>query len=591
LAGIGVATAIGTRAGFAADRAEVPRRKLREFDYSQVKLTGGPLKRQFDRIHSDYLALNNESLLKVYRERAGLPAPGQPMGGWYGPKGFVPGHSLGQYISGLARFARATGNEPTYEKVRELVSGFAATLGPGGYPYANAKTASTWPCYVLDKYMIGLLDAYWFGGVKQARKLIPRVVLGAEPYLPDRVHDRVGVQHLPYDEPYILPENLFNCFQVTGTRHFFDLARKYLLNKVYFEPLARGENVLPGRHAYSHVMALSSAAKAYEILGDRVYGQALVNTWEMLRTAQEFASGGWGPNEAFVTPGQGKLGESLMTTRNHFETPCGCYAHFKFARYLLGFTGESRYGDGLEGMIYNTVLGAKPPDGTGNFFYYSNYHSLAQKGYYPQKWPCCSGTLVQDVVDYLLGIYFQGDAGVYVNLFTPSEVRWNRKGVPVKMVQTTDYPLDESIELRVEVPGPTDFTVFVRIPGWLDSSPRITINGRSFDGPAERQTFAAIRRSWNKGDTIHVRFPINNRLKPVDAHHPNTVAVMHGPLALVAVNPPADIGTRPLPLSHGFKLDQRRGGVFDLETPGGKVGFAPFYVVGDQIYSSYVLRA
>lgn len=176
-------------------------------------------------------------------------------------------------------------------------------------------------------------------------------------------------------------------------------------------------------------------------------------------------------------------------------------------------------------------------------------------------------------------------------MYTPSEVRWNRKGTPVKIVQSTDYPLDESVELRVEVPVPSEFTIFVRIPGWLESSPRITVNGKSFDGPARRRTFAAIRRKWKQNDTIQLRFPSTPRLMPVGSKHPNTVSVMYGPLALVAMNPPTDIFTKPLPVAHDFKLDQRRGGVFDLQTSGQKISFAPFYVVGDQTYSSYVLRA
>jgi hypothetical protein len=47
-----------------------------------------------------------------------------------------------------------------------------------------------------------------------------------------------------------------------------------------------------------------------------------------------YASGGWGPNERFVTAGQGGLAASLLQTNfhfqtrsrdsaNHFETPCG----------------------------------------------------------------------------------------------------------------------------------------------------------------------------------------------------------------------------------------------------------------------------
>src|SRR5690242_9560080 len=76
-----------------------PTESLEEFSYSDVRLTGGPLKDHFDRIHASYLALDNDRLLKVYRQRAGLPAPGRDMGGWYDADGFVPGHSLGQYIS------------------------------------------------------------------------------------------------------------------------------------------------------------------------------------------------------------------------------------------------------------------------------------------------------------------------------------------------------------------------------------------------------------------------------------------------------------------------------------------------------------
>ena len=68
---------------------------MREFPYGAVQLTGGPIKQHFDRIHAHYLALDDDRLLKVFRERAGLPAPGPDMGGWYDANGFVPGLTLG----------------------------------------------------------------------------------------------------------------------------------------------------------------------------------------------------------------------------------------------------------------------------------------------------------------------------------------------------------------------------------------------------------------------------------------------------------------------------------------------------------------
>jgi uncharacterized protein len=89
-----------------------------EFPYGTVSITGGPLKEQYDRTHADYLGLDNDRLLKVYRQRAGMLAPGPDMGGWYDTDGFVPGHSMGQYISGPARIGAATGDPGCATKVR-----------------------------------------------------------------------------------------------------------------------------------------------------------------------------------------------------------------------------------------------------------------------------------------------------------------------------------------------------------------------------------------------------------------------------------------------------------------------------------------
>src|SRR6185369_16748736 len=103
------------------------------------------------------------------------------------------------------------------------------------------------------------------------------VIQAAIPYIPDHTFDRVGVRNPPYDEPYILPENLFRTYELTGEQRHLDMAKLYLLDREFFDPLAKGENVLPGKHGYSHVIALSSAAKAYETLGDEKYLRAIRN--------------------------------------------------------------------------------------------------------------------------------------------------------------------------------------------------------------------------------------------------------------------------------------------------------------------------
>ena len=281
---LAAASAVATGTSGPLARAASARVKLSEFAYDDVTLSGGPMAAQLDRLRHHYLALDEDRLLKVYRQRAGLSAPGEDMGGWYDADGFVPGHLIGQFISGLARVAANTGDAAAAAKAKSLVSGYATTLGPKDYPFAAAKASTTWPCYVLDKYEIGLLDAASLISCDEARRLLPRVIAGALPYIPDHVYDRGpdSPKQAPYDEPYILPENLFRVYQATGDRRYFDMARKYLLDSDLFDPLAAGRNILPGKHGYSHVIALSSGAKAYEMLGDAKYLRAIRNAWDIM---------------------------------------------------------------------------------------------------------------------------------------------------------------------------------------------------------------------------------------------------------------------------------------------------------------------
>ncbi len=243
-------------------RSPSPREKLFQFRYSDITLTGGPLKSQFDRVHAAYLSLNEDNLLKEPRTRAGLAAPGEFMGGWYDRDGFAPGHCLGQYISGLARFAEATGDAATRAKTKRLVDGFAATIGPDGYCYFNQKASTTFPAYIYDKYLIGLLDAYQFGASSSALEVLDRVTTGALKYLPPRAMDRniEPLKQAPYDESYTLPENLFYAHEVTGNDKYLELAQRYLLSRTYFEPLARG-----GKYFSAPVVTRSSTSRAEEL--------------------------------------------------------------------------------------------------------------------------------------------------------------------------------------------------------------------------------------------------------------------------------------------------------------------------------------
>lgn len=124
-----------------------------------------------------------------------------------------------------------------------------------------------------------------------------------------------------------------------------------------------------------------------------------------------------------------------LSSQSHssFERPCGSYAHFKLTRCLLRVTRDARYGDSMERVMYNTVLGAKPLQTDGSTFYYSDYNIKARKVYSDRRWACCSGTLPQAAADYRINGYLRDTHGVRVNLYIPSTLPWTQDGADVSV--------------------------------------------------------------------------------------------------------------------------------------------------------------
>ena len=182
--------------------------------------------------------------------------------------------------------------------------------------------------------------------------------------------------------------------------------------------------------------------QAYLTLGSEKHLRAAKNAFEML-SKESFLTGGWGPDETLRAPDSPDVATSLTESHSSFETPCGSYAHFKLTRYLLRVTRDSRYGDSMERVMYNTVLGAKPLEADGRTFYYSDYNFKGRKVYSDhQHWACCSGTLPQVAADYRINTYFRDSSGVYVNLYISSTLRWTQNGAQIVLTQKSLYPFD-----------------------------------------------------------------------------------------------------------------------------------------------------
>ena len=539
------------------------------------------------------MELSEDGLLKPFRQMAGLPAPGEDLGGWYEYKadydyrkdsaGLAPGGTFGQWVSALSRGYAIAEDQAMRAKVLRLNRLYAQAIS-GDFFEKNR-----FPAYCYDKLVCGLIDAHQFAGDPDAFEILKHTTDTALPHLPEKAVDREQSwrpgKDISYnwDEPYTLPENLFLAYQRGAGERYRQLAIRYLDDRTYFDPLAKGKNVLAGKHAYSYVNALSSAMQAYLTLGSEKHLHAAKNAFDMLVTTQSFATGGWGPDEMLRAPGSGALAASLEDNHNSFETPCGAYAHFKLTRYLLQVTGDSRYGDSMERVMYNTVLGAKPLSADGGAFYYSDYTFKAHKTYAKYRWPCCSGTLPQVAADYRINTYFRDARGIFVNLYIPSSVRWSVGGAQVRLTQAGTYPFETLIRFELELSRPAEFALRLRIPAWADAA-TVSVNGKRQPLEIVPGRFASLLRTWRTGDRIELELPMRMRLEAIDPQHPDTVALIYGPIVLFAItNMPKGVTRKQL-------LAVKRTGPqsWQIETANGPVAMLPFIAIDDQQYSAYL---
>ena len=100
--------------------------------------------------------------------------------------------------------------------------------------------------------------------------------------------------------------------------------------------------------------------------------------------------------------------------------------------------------------------------------------------------------------------------------------------------------------------------------------------------------FAAIRRTWKTGDRVELELPLKMRLETIDAQHTDTVALVRGPLVLMAVKQQQE---GPLPkVSREQLLAVKRIGErqWQAVSAAGPVTMLPFTSLGSLPYTTYV---
>jgi hypothetical protein len=509
--------------------APLGQRVLQPFDFQGVSLDGGPLQKQVREALGLYLQIPDDDLLKGFRQRAGVPAPGGNLGGWYGDDTF---HVFGQIISGLARLHAATGDPAAREKVNRLVSQWGSCIEPDGYFFYSRQPNA--PHYIYDKMLWGLLDAHLYCASPDALPCLSRITDWAIQHL-----DRKRQLGDTSTEWYTLSENLYRAYLITGDPKYREFAKVWEYSQ-YWNIYARHADIFAPRpdgqqtgayHAYSHVNTLGGAGAAYLVTGDTRYRDILKNAYDYLQGHEAFVTGGFGPDERLLP--HPKLVERLYHTSATFETQCGSWAAFKMCKYLMSFTGDARYGDWVERLLYNGVGASIPMTPDGRVMYYSDYCvNGAEKRRTQTRWSCCAGTRPQVVADYVDQIYFKGEDGLYVNLFTPSNVKWSRQGRSVALRQSTSFPEEETVEFAVTVDQPSEFAIKLRNPAWLAEPMRAAVNGQAVVLSVDPLNWAVVRRQWTAGDRLSITLPMRLVSNPVDPPRPYPAAISYGPVVL-----------------------------------------------------------
>lgn len=115
----------------------------------------------------------------------------------------------------------------------------------------------------------------------------------------------------------------------------------------------------------------------------------------------------------------------------------------KLGRHMFCRYATADIADYYERALYNHIL-AQQDTATGMVCYFLPLLSGAHKVYSTpeQSFWCCVGSGFESHAKYAEAIYYHGDNELFVNLFIPSELDWEEKGLRLR--QMTNFPEEET---------------------------------------------------------------------------------------------------------------------------------------------------
>ncbi len=581
--------------------------KAYAFPLNQVTLLESPFRQAMQADLTFLKELQPDRLSAEFRSHSGLKPKAEKYGGW--ESSGLAGHTLGHYLSACAMHYASTKDPEYLKRVNYIIdeldecqkarqTGYIGAIPKEDTVFAEVAKGDirsrgfdlngAWsPWYTVHKVMAGLLDAHLYADNTKALEINVRMANWVGETLKNLTDEQI--QKMLLCEYGGMNELLVNTYSLTKDKKFLDLSYKFH-DRWILDSLAHHKDILPGKHSNTQIPKLIGTVRRYELTGNKEDYESASFFWNTVVHHHSYATGGNSNYEYLSTPDQ--LNEKL--TENTMET-CNTYNMLKLTRHLFALQPSAHYMDYYERGLYNHIL-ASQHHTTGMMCYFVPLRMGAKKQFSSRlhDFTCCVGSGMENHVKYNESIYFKGaDGSLYVNLFIPSKLNWEEKGLQLTM--DTQLPADSSVRLTFAPRKNLSLPIRIRKPHWAGDI-LVLVNGKPISNLKEEEGYLVINRKWQAGDQLEVRLP--SKLYTVAMpDNPDRKAYFYGPLILAgnlgpketdpAVGIPVLVSNDPDPNKY-FKPS---GKPLEFQTSHlgnpGTLTLQPFYALQDDHYSVY----
>ncbi len=212
---------------------------------------------------------------------------------------------------------------------------------------------------------------------------------------------------------------------------------------------------------------------------------------------------------------------------------------------LLKITGDPVWADRCEEVAFNSLPAALTQDWGGLHYLTaanliscdsSDEHDFQSSGtrlsYDARNYRCCQHNVSSGWPYFAEHLWMAtADNGLAAVMYSPSVVTAILVGsTRVLISEDTDYPFGGRVVLTISLDRPSEFPLYLRIPGWAESA-GISVNGIGLQGRFPGGRFVLVKKLWRHGDQVGIDFPVDLICKTWDLPE-RPVSVRRGPLWL-----------------------------------------------------------